>query len=78
MLITMVGVIWIGYRVINMGMRDNENYDEFDFFNKPSTGSVDGHPIGISGRAIGKVCIGSLCCNQGTIWDDKLGCIIQK
>ena len=75
--IVLVGIVWIGYRLLNMAMRDNENYDEFDFFNIPATNGVH-HPIGFSGKGIGKICIGSVCCNKGTIWDEVLGCVIDK
>lgn len=75
--IVLVGIVWIGYRLLNMLMRDNDNYDEFDFFYPPST-EGSSHPIGFSGKGIGKVCIGSVCCNKGTIWDDQLGCVIEK
>jgi hypothetical protein len=76
-IIVLVGIVWIGYRLLNMAMRDNENYDEFDFFNTPATNGVH-HPIGLSGKGIGKICIGSVCCNKGTIWDETLGCVIDK
>jgi hypothetical protein len=75
--IVFVGIIWIGYRILNMAMRDNENYDEFNFFIPPESGEGS-NPIGITGPGIGKVCIGSVCCNQGTVWDDKLGCVVEK
>lgn len=76
-LIVLVGIVWIGYRLLNMLMRDSNNYDEFNFFYPPSTDGSK-HPLGFSGRGIGKVCIGSVCCNQGTIWDEQLGCVIDK
>ena len=76
-LIVLVGIVWIGYRLLNMLMRDNDNYDEFDFFYPPSTDGSK-HPIGFSGKSIGKICIGSVCCNKGTIWDEQLGCVIEK
>ena len=76
-LIVVVGIIWIGYRLLNMAMRDSENYDEFNFFNTPATDGLD-HPIGLSGKSIGKICIGSVCCNKGTVWDERLGCVIDK
>jgi hypothetical protein len=79
--ILIVGIVWIGYRLLNMSMRDGENYDEFNFFFPPNTSSSDGSgstEIGLSGPAIGKVCIGSVCCNEGTVWDSQLGCVIEK
>jgi hypothetical protein len=76
-IIIIVGVIWIGYCVLNMSFRNDKNYDEFNFFS-PNTSSSDTYPIGISGPSIGKVCIGSVCCNEGTVWDNQLGCVIQK
>jgi DNA-binding transcriptional regulator GbsR (MarR family) len=76
--IIIVGIIWIGYRLINMAMRDNENYDEFNFFYPPNKDGANSHPIGFSGPGIGKVCIGSVCCNEGTVWDSQLGCVIEK
>jgi hypothetical protein len=75
--ILIVGIVWIGYRLLNMAMRDGENYDEFNFFYPPSTDGSN-HPIGFSAKAIGKICIGSICCNKGTIWDEQLGCVIDK
>jgi hypothetical protein len=76
-LIVLVGIIWIGYRILNMLMRDNTNYDEFNFFYPPATDG-NSHPLGLSGKGIGKVCIGSVCCNKGTVWDTYLGCVIDK
>ena len=78
-LIVIVGIVWIGYRILNMSMRDNENYDEFNFFSKPSTSGVNDNPIGFHARGLGlnNMCIGSVCCNEGTIWDDKLGCVVK-
>lgn len=76
-LIVLVGIVWIGYRLLNMLMRHNDNYDEFDFYYPPSTDGSK-HPIGFSGKGIGKVCIGSVCCNKGTIWDEQLGCVIEN
>ena len=76
-LIIIVGIIWIGYRILNMVMRDNTNFDEFDFFYPPATGGVD-NPRGLSGKGLGKVCVGSVCCNKGTVWDTQLGCVIEK
>jgi hypothetical protein len=75
--IIIVGIIWIGYRLLNMTMRDNENYDEFNFFYPPNT-DANSYPRGFSGPGIGKVCIGSVCCNEGTVWDSQLGCVIEK
>jgi hypothetical protein len=79
-LIVVVGIVWIGYRILNMSMRDNENYDEFNFFPKPSTSGIDDHPIGFHARGLGlhNICIGSVCCNEGTIWDHKLGCVVKN
>jgi hypothetical protein len=76
-LIVIVGILWIGYRIINMSMRDSENYDEFNFFPKPSTSGSDDHPIGFHAKGLGlkNLCIGSVCCNEGTEWDSKLGCV---
>jgi hypothetical protein len=76
--IIIVGIIWIGYRLLNMTMRDNENYDEFNFFYPPDPSGADAYPLGLSGPSIGKVCIGSVCCNEGTVWDGQLGCVIEK
>jgi hypothetical protein len=76
--IIIVGIIWIGYRLLNMTMRDNENYDEFNFFYPPDPSGTDEYPLGLSGPSIGKVCIGSVCCNEGTVWDGQLGCVIEK
>lgn len=75
--IIIVGIIWIGYRLLNMAMRDSENYDEFSFF-YPNSKSGNSHPIGLSGPGIGKVCVGSICCHEGTQWDDQLGCVMKK
>jgi hypothetical protein len=77
MLIVIVGIIWIGYRLINMVLRTDNNYDEFDFFYPPDS-SGDAYPRGLSAPGIGKICVGSICCNQGTLWDDKLGCVVKK
>jgi hypothetical protein len=79
-LIVIVGILWIGYRIINMSMRDSENYDEFNFYPKPSTSGSEDHPIGFHAKGLGlkNLCIGSVCCNEGTNWDSKLGCVVNK
>ena len=33
--------------------------------------------IDISGVDIGKICVGPLCCSEGTVWDDENGCVIN-
>ena len=73
--ILIIGIIWIGYRLLNMVMRNDENYDEFNFMIPPGTKSSESIPIGLSGPSIGKVCIGSVCCSEGTVWDSQLGCV---
>jgi len=76
--ILIIGILWIGYRLINMAMRTNENYDEFNFIippSKSSSGSSGSIPLGLTGPSIGKVCIGSVCCSEGTVWDSQLGCV---
>ena len=50
-LVVFVGIIWIGYRLINMGMRDNENYDEFNFFIPPESGTGANHRLPIERKA---------------------------
>jgi len=77
MLIVIVGIIWVGYRLFNMVLRRGDNYDEFDFFYPPDS-SGEGPPIGFSAPGIGKICVGSICCNKGTVWHDKLGCVVEK
>ncbi len=75
--IVIVGIIWIGYRLINMVLRTGDNYDEFNFFYPPDS-SGDSYPRGFSGPGLEKICVGSICCNNGTVWDTKLGCVVQK
>lgn len=76
--IWMVGGIVIGWRIINMILRRNDNYDEFVWPTAPTTDkqlvSGVGPPIGVTGVDIPYFCSASSCCGKGTIWSDK-GCV---
>jgi hypothetical protein len=60
-------------------LRAKSNFDEFDWINEPAT-SADSEKnsfIDISGINLSKtICVGPLCCGEGTEWNSKQGCVL--
>ena len=80
--VTFIGVVLIIKKLIDMYLRRNDNYDEYIWPVAPNTDSEltssnSSSIIDVSGVDIPEICVGSSCCNEGTVWDDNLGCIIN-
>ena len=79
----LIGGILIFKRVINMALRRNDNYDEFIWPIAPTTdtqmatANKSQNLIDISGVYVPFVCASSSCCNEGTVWSDSAGCILD-
>jgi len=80
--ISVIGALYFWYRYISIIMRDNMNYDEYDWSFDPSkapsassTGSSD-DPWATKANILG-TCIGETCCSEGQIYDSALNqCVI--
>lgn len=66
-IIIIVGIIWIGYRVILMYMRTNTNYDEYNFMDPEKNSSTLSSSFS-STLSAPLSCIGAGCCSTGTKW----------
>jgi hypothetical protein len=80
--ISVVGGFFIAGRIINIILRRNDNYDEFIWPMAPTTDKELANAnkykkMGIAGIDA-PVCFGTSCCQEGTIWDGKSGCIVDK
>jgi len=85
-LITVIGSIFIVYRLVSIWSRDNMNYQEylwsFNIKNAPTVIKKNGGNndpwLSASGLGIG-MCVGSNCCTTGMTYDDNLDkCIPDK
>jgi hypothetical protein len=82
-LICVVGGALIVNRGVNMALRRNDNYDEFIWPMAPTTdaslanSNKTGSPISITGLDMPYLCTASSCCNEGTVWNDKTGCVVN-
>jgi len=83
--ICIVGAFIVGKRIINMVSRRNDNYDEFNWPTAPTTDATlatantqNNSIIDISGVDVPFICTASSCCNEGTIWTDTSGCVIDS
>ena len=83
-LVTFIGVVLIIKKLIDMYLRRNDNYDEYIWPVAPNTdaelatsNSESTSFVDVSGVDVPDLCVGSSCCNEGTVWDDNLGCIIN-
>ena len=74
--ISVVGGVLLLWRVINMVLRRNDNYDEYNWPGAPTTNAKgpSKYALGITGLPY--VCAQEDCCNEGTVWSDT-GCIAQ-
>ena len=78
-IIIIIGIIWIGYRVILMYMRTNTNYDEFNFMDPEKNPSSLSSSFSSSLTTPSLSCIGSSCCSDGTTWSSTSNqCIITE
>jgi hypothetical protein len=83
-LICSIGAFLVGKRLINMILRRNDNYDEFNWPTAPTTDATlatantqNNSIIDISGVDVPYICAAASCCNEGTIWTDASGCVID-
>jgi hypothetical protein len=81
--IGILGGTVIAYRIIGMFLRSNMDYDEYQWVTAPVTddGIVNANSGGenivdISGISLGSICVGPLCCSEGTEWNSKKGCVL--
>ena len=71
-LIIIIGVIILGYELVDMSNRDNMNWDEYNFyFNKQNAPSDTAEGNLMDPWAIPSItCIGSACCYDGSTYDE--------
>lgn len=76
--ISLIGSVFIVYRLLSIWSHDNMNYQEYDWsFNKKAAPSVNdsasnkNDPWSSPNVNIG-TCIGNSCCSPGTIYDEKI------
>jgi hypothetical protein len=81
--IGILGGTVIAYRIIGMFLRSNMDYDEYRWVTAPVTddGIVNanndgGKIVDVSGISLGSICVGPLCCSEGTEWNSKKGCVL--
>ena len=71
--IIIIGIIILGFQLVDMSNRDNMNWDEYNFYfdkqNAPSDNNegIPSDPWGTPSIT----CIGSACCYAGSTYDDK-------
>ena len=84
-IISVVGSLYIIYKMISIWSRDNMNYQEFNWgFNGKKAPSVkddtgnSGSPWFSSNINLG-TCIGEACCSPGTLYDNNMNqCILNQ
>jgi len=83
-IICIIAAFFVGKRLINMVLRRNDNYDEFNWPSAPTTDAAlatantqNNSIIDISGVDVPYLCAASSCCNEGTIWTDASGCVVD-
>ena len=74
-LIIVIGVMLIGFQIIDISNRDNMNWDEYNwYFNQKdaplTTGNMGSGSIKNPWATISTTCIGSACCYDGSTYDD--------
>lgn len=81
-LIMLIGVIIILRHMLNMYLRSYINYDEYRWPLAPT----DAQEVSLADSSVGSVmsvngipylCEGDGCCGEGTVWKDKVGCIVN-
>ena len=71
--IIIIGVIILGFQLVDMSNRDNMNWDEYNFYFDKAAAPSDNNE-GIPSDPWGTpsiTCIGSACCYAGSTYDDK-------
>jgi hypothetical protein len=76
--ICIIGGSVIVYKIIYMMLTTDTNYDEYNWLTSPAIDNgMDQNIIDISGVNLSKtICIGPLCCGEGTEWNSKQGCVL--
>ena len=77
--ICIIGGSVIVYKIVFMMLTTDTNYDEYQWLASPATdnGVYPDKLIDISGVNLSKtICIGPLCCGDGTEWNSKQGCVL--
>lgn len=82
-LICLVGGFLVVKRIMNMALRQNDNYDEFVWPAAPTsdqsltTSNSTNSIISVTGVDVPYLCSSASCCNEGTIWTDASGCVVD-
>jgi len=78
-----VGGAMIAYKIIEIVLRSNMNYDEYQWIAAPVTddgienaNKLSDKIVDVSGISLGTICVGPLCCGEGTEWNSKKGCVL--
>jgi hypothetical protein len=76
--ICIIGGTLVIYKIIYMMLTTDTNYDEYNWLVAPATdnGLPSDSIIDISGLGVGGICVGPLCCGEGTEWNSKKGCVL--
>ena len=76
--ICIIGGTLVVYKIIYMMLTTDTNYDEYNWLIAPSTdnGLPSDSIVDISGLGVGGICVGPLCCGEGTEWNSKKGCVL--
>lgn len=76
--ICIIGGSVIVYKIFYMMLTTDTNYDEYDWLASPATDNgMTPNIIDISGVNLSKtICVGPLCCGEGTEWNSKQGCVL--
>lgn len=83
-LISIIGLVLVFMRGVNMFLRRSDNYDEFIWPAAPTNNAELANVnnaksiVDVSGIDLDFLCAGELCCNVGTVWSDASGCIVDK
>ena len=80
-IVAFIGAYYFWTRFTSIIMRDNMNYQEYDWYFDPNaapSGSSSSDDPWISGVDLG-TCIGNACCSEGLVYDSALNqCVFPK
>lgn len=80
-IVAFIGAYYFWTRFTSIIMRDNMNYQEYDWYFDPNaapSGSSSSDDPWISGDDLG-TCIGNACCSEGLVYDSALNqCVFPK